>query len=84
MERFLKAKHWQIFMITIGLPIILEIVTIPFMVMGRFFGESKVLINCKFKLYSLIYRPVECSISFKGPNQVIQPAIKHTQHFKIS
>ena len=35
MERFLKAKHWQIFMITIGLPVILEIIAIPFIVMGN-------------------------------------------------
>jgi len=35
MERFLKAKHWQIFMLTIGLPVILEIIAIPFIVMGN-------------------------------------------------
>ncbi len=35
MERFLKAKHWQIFMVTIGLPVILEIIAIPFIVMGN-------------------------------------------------
>jgi len=35
MERFLKAKHWQIFMVTIGLPIILEIILIPFIIIGN-------------------------------------------------
>ena len=35
MERFLKAKHWQIFMVTIGLPVILEIIAIPLMVIGN-------------------------------------------------
>ncbi len=35
MERFLKAKHWQIFMLTFGLPIILEIIAIPFMFNGN-------------------------------------------------
>jgi hypothetical protein len=34
-EKFLKAKHWQIFMITFGLPIILEIVAMPFMIIGN-------------------------------------------------
>ncbi len=32
MKRFLKAKSWQIFMVTIGLPIILEIIAITFMI----------------------------------------------------
>ena len=32
MERFLKAKHWQIFIIIIGLPTILEIIVMPFMI----------------------------------------------------
>jgi hypothetical protein len=35
MERFLKAKHWQIFMITFGLPFIIEIIAMPFMIMGN-------------------------------------------------
>lgn len=34
-EKFLKAKHWQIFMITFGLPIILEIIAMPFMIIGN-------------------------------------------------
>lgn len=32
MSRFLKAKHWQIFMVTIGLPIIFEFIAIPLMI----------------------------------------------------
>ncbi len=32
MKILLKAKAWQIFMITIGLPIIIEIIAIPFLV----------------------------------------------------
>jgi hypothetical protein len=32
MNRFLKAKHWQIFMITFGLPIIIEIIAMSFMI----------------------------------------------------
>ncbi len=32
MQIFLKAKHWQIFMIIIGLPVILEIIAVPFMI----------------------------------------------------
>ena len=32
MKRFLKAKSWQIFMITIGLPIIIEIIAITLIV----------------------------------------------------
>lgn len=35
MKIFLKAKHWQIFMVTIGLQVILEIIAIPFMVIGN-------------------------------------------------
>lgn len=35
MKNFLKAKHWQIFMLTIGLPIILEIILIPFIIIGN-------------------------------------------------
>jgi len=35
MKKFLKAKHWQIFMLTIGLPIILEIILIPFIIIGN-------------------------------------------------
>jgi len=35
MERFLKAKHWQIFMITFGLPILLEIIIMPFLAAGN-------------------------------------------------
>lgn len=35
MNRFLKAKHWQIFMVTIGLPIILEFIAIPVMIAGN-------------------------------------------------
>ena len=34
-EKFLKAKHWQIFMLTFGLPIILEIIAMPFMIIGN-------------------------------------------------
>ena len=28
-EKFLKAKHWQIFMITFGLPFLIQIITMP-------------------------------------------------------
>jgi len=34
MKKLLKAKHWQIFMLTIGLPLILEIILIPFIIIG--------------------------------------------------
>lgn len=35
MERFLKAKHWQIFMILFGLPILIEMVAMPFMIVNN-------------------------------------------------
>ena len=35
MKNILKVKHWQIFMITFGLPIILEIILIPFLIIGN-------------------------------------------------
>jgi len=35
MKKLLKAKHWQIFMVTIGLPVILEILLIPFIIIGN-------------------------------------------------
>lgn len=35
MDRFLKAKHWQIFLVTIGLPLIIEIIAIPIMISGN-------------------------------------------------
>lgn len=28
-DKFLKAKHWQIFLITFGLPFLIQILTIP-------------------------------------------------------
>jgi hypothetical protein len=34
-EKFLKAKHWQIFMITFGLPFLIQIVLIPMTIMGN-------------------------------------------------
>lgn len=35
MKRFLKAKHWQIVIVTIGLPIIIEIMAITFIGFGN-------------------------------------------------
>jgi hypothetical protein len=35
MDMFLNAKHWQIFLITFGLPLILEILSIPYMILGN-------------------------------------------------
>ncbi len=35
MEKFLKAKHWQIFIVTIGLPLILEVILIPIIIIGN-------------------------------------------------
>jgi hypothetical protein len=35
MKIFLKAKHWQIFLVTIGLPILIEIITMPFIILGN-------------------------------------------------
>jgi hypothetical protein len=35
MNRLLKAKHWQIFMLTYGLPFIFEIIWILFMIFGN-------------------------------------------------
>jgi hypothetical protein len=34
-DRFLKAKHWQIFTVTIGLPFLIQIVLIPITIMGN-------------------------------------------------
>jgi hypothetical protein len=34
-EKFLKAKHWQIFMITFGLPFLIQIVLVPMTIMGN-------------------------------------------------
>lgn len=34
-EKFLKAKHWQIFMITFGLPFLIQIITIPMIIIGN-------------------------------------------------
>ena len=35
MDRFLRAKHWQIFLITFGLPFLIELIAIPFMILGN-------------------------------------------------
>jgi len=35
MKKLLQAKHWQLFMLTIGVPIILEIILIPFIIIGN-------------------------------------------------
>ena len=35
MKKLLKAKHWQIFILTIGLPVIIEIILIPFIIIGN-------------------------------------------------
>lgn len=35
MERFLTAKHWQIFILTFGLPFMIEIIAMPFMIFGN-------------------------------------------------
>lgn len=34
-EKFLEAKHWQIFMVTFGLPFLIQIVLIPMTIMGN-------------------------------------------------
>jgi len=47
MERFLKAKHWQIFLVTIGLPFILQIIIMP---VSIFTGNPMLL----FKLMPVI------------------------------
>ena len=33
-EKFLKAKHWQIFLITYGLPFLIQAIMIPMTIMG--------------------------------------------------
>lgn len=35
MERFLKAKHWQIFLMTFGIPFIIQILSIPMIFLGN-------------------------------------------------
>ncbi|MCH8536003.1 MAG: hypothetical protein LAT51_13105 [Flavobacteriaceae bacterium] len=35
-EKFLKAKHWQIFMVTFGLPFLIQIIMIPITLMGDY------------------------------------------------
>lgn len=35
MDRFLKAKHWQVFMVTFGLPFILELILLPYIFLSR-------------------------------------------------
>ncbi len=32
MDKFLKAKHWQIFLLTFGFPFILQIILMPVMI----------------------------------------------------
>ena len=34
-EKFLRAKHWQIFMITFGLPFLIQIITMPMTIAGN-------------------------------------------------
>ncbi|MFO7656377.1 MAG: hypothetical protein R6W78_04865 [Bacteroidales bacterium] len=34
-EKFLKAKHWQIFMITFGLPFLIQIIAMPMTIAGN-------------------------------------------------
>lgn len=34
-EKFLKAKHWQIFMVTFGLPFLLQLILMPMTIMGN-------------------------------------------------
>lgn len=34
-EKFLKAKHWQIFMVTFGLPFLIQIIMMPMAIMGN-------------------------------------------------
>jgi hypothetical protein len=35
MDIFLKAKHWQIFLVSFGLPSLIEIIAMPFMILGN-------------------------------------------------
>jgi len=34
-EKFLKAKHWQIFMVTFGLPFLIQIIMMPMTIIGN-------------------------------------------------
>jgi len=34
-DKFLKAKHWQIFMLTFGLPYLIQIIMMPMIMMGN-------------------------------------------------
>ncbi len=43
MERFLKAKHWQIFMLTFGIPLVLELILIPFIIFSKNFKIMYIL-----------------------------------------
>jgi hypothetical protein len=43
MDRFLKAKHWQIFMVTFGIPLILELILIPFIIVSNDFRSMNIL-----------------------------------------
>ena len=42
-ERFLKAKHWQIFLLICGLPLITEIVTMPLLFGGNSMASISIM-----------------------------------------
>lgn len=50
MKILLKAKAWQIFMITIGLPIIFEIIAIPFLV-----SDNPLFVMIAIPLISILF-----------------------------
>lgn len=50
-DRFLKAKHWQIFMLISGLPIILQIITTTMMFTNEAPPLARVCYACRYKLH---------------------------------
>jgi len=50
-EKFLKAKHWQIFLLTIGIPMILQMILMPIMIVS----DNPTLLFSVMPIISIIF-----------------------------
>ena len=73
-ERFLRAKHWQVFLVTCGLPYLFQLILMPTMMVGNSFVSSLnllliITIVCAFILFGWLWS-VAIGLQSKIPVEV--------------